>query len=85
LTAQAAAPNGTAAIAGAGLASGGYDLRIGTVLMLPAIWWQRACFRAKLREDLENQPDFLRDIGIGVHDAQAEAVRFFWEPIMLKR
>jgi uncharacterized protein YjiS (DUF1127 family) len=51
---------------------------------LPARWWQRACFRAELRADLRDKPDFLRDIGIGLHEAQAEASRFFWEPLLLK-
>jgi uncharacterized protein YjiS (DUF1127 family) len=29
-----------------------------------------------LRADLRDKPDFLRDIGIGLHEAQAEASRF---------
>jgi len=37
-----------------------------------------------LREDLKNDPYLLRDIGIGVVDAQAEAARFFWQPVLLK-
>jgi len=38
-----------------------------------------------LRSDIENAPDFLRDIGIDVPQAQAEAMRFFWEPVKLQR
>ena len=37
------------------------------------------------RADLEESPDFLRDIGIDLHEAQAEVWRFFWEPITLNR
>ena len=59
-------------------------LRLGAIFSLPAAWWQRACFRAELRADLRDKPDFLRDIGIGLHEAQAEASRFFWEPSLLK-
>jgi uncharacterized protein YjiS (DUF1127 family) len=64
--------------------SGDDDLRLGAMLGLPATWWQRACFRAQLRADLRDKPDLLRDIGIGRHEAQAEASRFFWEPLLLK-
>ena len=60
-------------------------LRLGAIFSLPATWWQRACFRAELRADLRDKPNFLRDIGIGLHEAQAEALRFFWEPLLLKR
>ena len=66
----------------------GYDhLRLGAIfspLATLATWWQRACFRAELRADLRDKPDFLHDIGIGRHEAQAEASRFFWEPLLLK-
>ncbi|TYL96669.1 hypothetical protein FXB40_11585 [Bradyrhizobium rifense] len=51
----------------------------------PLIWLERACFRAKLRADLKDGPDLLRDIGISLHEAQAEASRFFWEPVVLRR
>jgi uncharacterized protein YjiS (DUF1127 family) len=61
-----------------------YHLRLGAIFSLLATWWQRACFRAELRADLRNKPDFLRDIGIGLHEAQAEASRSFWEPLLLK-
>jgi uncharacterized protein YjiS (DUF1127 family) len=57
-------------------------LRLGAIFSLPATWWQRACFRAELRADLRSRPDFLRDIGIGLLEAQAEASRFFWEPLL---
>jgi uncharacterized protein YjiS (DUF1127 family) len=62
----------------------GDQLRLGAIFSLPATWWQRACFRAELRADLRDKPDFLRDIGIGLHEAQAEALRLFWEPLLLK-
>jgi uncharacterized protein YjiS (DUF1127 family) len=64
--------------------SGDDRLRLGAIFSLPATWWQRACFRAELRADLRDKPDFLRDIGFGLHEAQAEASRFFWEPLRLK-
>jgi uncharacterized protein YjiS (DUF1127 family) len=79
LRAQAAAPDRPVALPVTGFASG-YELHVRAVFVLPATWWQRASFRAKLRADLN-----LRDIGIEVHEAQAEASRFFWEPITLKR
>jgi uncharacterized protein YjiS (DUF1127 family) len=60
------------------------QLRLGAIFSLLATWWQRACFRAELRADLRDKPDFLRDIGIGLHEAQAEVSRFFWEPLLLK-
>jgi uncharacterized protein YjiS (DUF1127 family) len=66
------------------LESGDDHLRFGAIFSLPATWWQRACFRAELRTDLRDKPDFLRDIGIDLHEAQAEASRFFWEPSRLK-
>ena len=64
--------------------SGDVHLRLGAVFSLLATWWQRACFRAELRADLRDRLDFFRDIGIGLHEAQAEASRFFWEPLLLK-
>jgi uncharacterized protein YjiS (DUF1127 family) len=64
--------------------SGVDHLRLGAIFSLPATWFKRACFRAELRADLRDKPDFLRDIGIGLHEAQAEAPRFFWEPLLLK-
>jgi uncharacterized protein YjiS (DUF1127 family) len=60
-------------------------LRIPAIFRLPAIWWQRVHFRAQLRADIAEAADFLHDIGINLFDAQAEAVRFFWEPITLMR
>ena len=84
LRVQAAAPDRPVALPKAGLASG-YDLHVRAVFVLPATWWQRASFRAKLSADLKDKSDFLRDIGIEVHEAQAEASRSFWEPIALKR
>jgi uncharacterized protein YjiS (DUF1127 family) len=64
----------------------GYDqLRPGSIFTLLATWWQRARFRAELRTDLRDKPDFLRDIGVGLHEAQAEASRFFWEPLLLEQ
>jgi uncharacterized protein YjiS (DUF1127 family) len=64
--------------------SGDDHPRLGAIFSLPATWWQRACFRAELRADLRDKPNFLRDIGIGLPEAQAEALRFFWEPLLLK-
>lgn len=60
-------------------------LRIPAIFRLPAIWWQRVHFRAQLRADIAEAADFLHDIGINLFEAQAEAVRFFWEPITLMR
>ena len=82
--AQAAAPGRPAVIPATQFESGDDHLRLGAIFSLPATWWQRACFRAELRADTRDKPDFLRDIGIGVHEAQAEASRFFWEPLLLK-
>ena len=62
-----------------------HHLRLAAIFSLPATWWQRSCFRAELRADLKDKPDFLRDIGIGLHEAQAEASRFFWEPSLLEQ
>ena len=66
----------------------GYDhLHLGAIFnpfATLATWWQRACFRAELRADIGDRPDFLHDIGFGLHEAQAEASRFFWEPLLLK-
>ncbi|MBV9560514.1 MAG: hypothetical protein JOY90_08640 [Bradyrhizobium sp.] len=52
---------------------------------LPLVWLERACFRARLRADLKEDPLLLRDIGINLHEASAESMRFFWEPIVLTR
>jgi uncharacterized protein YjiS (DUF1127 family) len=60
------------------------QLRLGAIVSLAVTWWQRACFRAELRANLGDKFDFLREIGIGLHEAQAEASRFFWEPLLLK-
>jgi uncharacterized protein YjiS (DUF1127 family) len=60
-------------------------LRILAIFRLPAIWWERVHFRAQLRADIAEAADFLHDIGINLFEAQAEAVRFFWEPITLMR
>jgi len=66
------------------LESGGDHLRLGAIFSLPGTWWQRACFRAELRADIRDKPDFLRDIGIGPCEAHAEASRSFCEPLLLK-
>ncbi|WP_314959285.1 hypothetical protein [Bradyrhizobium cosmicum] len=58
---------------------------IRAILSLPVTWWQRSRFRAELRADLREKPELLHDIGIGVYDAQAEASRYFWEALVLKR
>lgn len=70
-------------IAGAG--TGAQARESGFFAQLPLIWLERACFRAKLRADLKDDPDLLRDIGISLHEARAEAIRFFWEPVALTR
>jgi uncharacterized protein YjiS (DUF1127 family) len=84
LMAQAAPPEREVMQASVSTTTTG-KLRIGTTFALPSIWRQRARFRARLRADLKENTDFLHDIGIHVHEAQAEAWRFFWEPIILKR
>ncbi|MHB0772062.1 hypothetical protein [Bradyrhizobium sp. 5.13L] len=55
------------------------------IARLPFTWWERARFRSKLRADIRDRSDFLRDIGVDVFEAHAEAFRFFWQPITLKR
>jgi uncharacterized protein YjiS (DUF1127 family) len=60
-------------------------LRCVSIFLLPATWRRRARFREQLRADIQNAPDFLGDIGIDVPEAQAEAMRFFWEPVKLLR
>ncbi|WP_448029107.1 hypothetical protein [Bradyrhizobium liaoningense] len=55
------------------------------IARLPFTWWERACFRSKLRADIRDRSDFLRDIGVDMFEAHAEACRFFWQPITLKR
>jgi uncharacterized protein YjiS (DUF1127 family) len=60
-------------------------LWISAILRLPATWWQRAHFRAQLRADIADAGEFLHDIGINLHEAQAEAAQFFWEPVTLTR
>ncbi|ERF81604.1 hypothetical protein JQ559_26445 [Bradyrhizobium viridifuturi] len=52
---------------------------------LPAMWSQRASFRAQLRADLQDNADLLHDIGFNIAEVQAEAVRFFFEPVVLTR
>ncbi|KYK44093.1 hypothetical protein A1D31_15465 [Bradyrhizobium liaoningense] len=52
---------------------------------LPFTWWERACFRSELRADIRDRSEFLRDIGVDAFEAHAEARRFFWQPIRLKR
>lgn len=52
---------------------------------LPLCWFERASFRAKLRANLKDDPELLRDIGISLHEGRMEAVRLFWEPIILTR
>ncbi|MET3910492.1 uncharacterized protein YjiS (DUF1127 family) [Bradyrhizobium sp. S3.3.6] len=83
--AQAAVPDLAAVMPATGLASGDNGLRIRAILNLPATWWQRSRFRTELRADLGEKPELLHDIGIGLHDAQAEASRFFWEAVLLQR
>ncbi|WBL82199.1 hypothetical protein I3J27_17850 [Bradyrhizobium xenonodulans] len=54
-------------------------------LTLFVTWYQRACFRSELLEDLRHRPEYLSDIGICRHEATTETNRFFWEPILLRR
>jgi uncharacterized protein YjiS (DUF1127 family) len=54
-------------------------LRCVSIFLLPTMWRRRARFRKQLRADMQNAPDFLGDIGIDAPEAQAEAMRFFWE------
>jgi len=68
-----------------GLASDDGGLRIRAIFSLPATWWRRSRFRAELRADLRDKPELLRDIGIGVYEAQAEVSRYFWEALILER
>ena len=60
-------------------------LQSASIFLLPATWRCRVRFREQLRADIENAPDFLRDIGVDVPEAQDEAKRFFWEPVTLQR
>ena len=83
--AQAAIADLAAVIPATAGVSGEDGFRIRAILGLPATWWQRSRFRAKLRADLRDKPDLLRDIGIGVYEAQAEASRYFWEALVLER
>jgi uncharacterized protein YjiS (DUF1127 family) len=85
LTLHTAASHEPMVVAGAAFASDDHYLRVPVIFRLPAIWRQRARFRAQLRADLIDNADLLHDIGIELHDAQAEVWRFFWEPILLKR
>jgi uncharacterized protein YjiS (DUF1127 family) len=85
LIAQAASSERRAVTRASEFAVSTDKLRIFAIFALPGIWQQRARFRARLRADMKDNADFLHDIGIRVHEAQAEASRFFWEPIKLKR
>ena len=53
-------------------------------IALARTWYRRASFRADLANDLRERPDYLRDIGICEYAARSEALRFFWEPVLLK-
>jgi uncharacterized protein YjiS (DUF1127 family) len=72
------------AVLGARVATENADWPLSEMVRKPETWWRRARFRAKLRADLEVGPEFLRDVGIDLCEAQAEAMRFFWEPVRLK-
>lgn len=60
-------------------------LHIRAIFSLLATWRRRSRFRAELRADLRDKPELLRDIGIGVYEAQAEGARYFWEALILER
>ena len=54
-------------------------------LSILVMWCGRARLRAQLAADLRERPEYLRDIGICEYQAQSEALRFFWEPVLLKQ
>jgi uncharacterized protein YjiS (DUF1127 family) len=83
--AQTAVLERAAVIPATGLASDEDGLRIRAIFSLPATWWRRSRFRAELRADIRDKPELLRDIGIGVYEAQAEVSRYFWEALILER
>ena len=56
--------------------SGDDHLRLGSSATATLV--AASLFRTELRADLRDKPDFLHDVGIGLHEAQAEASRFFW-------
>ena len=58
--------------------------RLSAPLSILVMWCRRARLRAELAADLRERPEYLRDIGICEYQARNEAVRFFWEPILLK-
>ena len=58
--------------------------RLPAPVFILVMWYRRARLRAELAADLRERPEYLRDIGICQYQAQGEAVRFFWEPILLK-
>ena len=60
-------------------------LRIPAIFRLAATWRRRVHFRAQLRADIAGAAEFLDDIGITLPEAQAEAARFFWQPVTLTR
>lgn len=62
-----------------------FHLRGLAPLTLFVAWYQRARFRAELLADLRHKPEYLRDIGICLHEATSETTRFFWEPVLLTR
>lgn len=62
-----------------------FHLRSLAPLTLLVTWYQRACFRSKLLEDLRQRPEYLSDVGICLHEATTETTRFFWEPVLLRR
>ena len=60
-------------------------IRFPAIFRLAATWRRRARFRAQLRADIADAAGFLHDIGISLPEAQAEAARFFWQPVTLTR
>ncbi|WP_164988234.1 hypothetical protein [Bradyrhizobium betae] len=62
-----------------------FHLRGLAPLTLFVTWYQRACFRSELLEDLRHRPEYLGDVGICRHEATTETTRFFWEPVLLRR
>lgn len=58
--------------------------RLPARLSILVMWSRRARLRAQLAADLRERPEYLLDIGICEYEARSEAVKFFWEPVLLK-
>jgi hypothetical protein len=69
LTAGSAPREGNVQASIANVENGAQPHNPGFFAKLPLIWLERVAFRAKLRADLRDDPDLLRDIGISPHVA----------------